>query len=143
MIDLSMAEGRSACEIEDLEYPPDGARVRACAMMLSVDQANEASMQELQDEWEAYAQQFNHPLLYRDACSELLLRTLGQTVFHTLAKEMPGLRKCDDPLPDVQTAFVPSNTIRFEDAVQQGFAVLAWRRDNFESWWQDARSRLV
>lgn len=143
MIDLSMAEGRPVCDVEDLEYPPDGARVRACAMMLSANQAGEASMQELQEEWEEYAQQFNHPLLYRDACADLLLRTLGQTVFTTLAREIPALPKCDDPLPDVQTAFVPSNSIRFEDAVQQGFAVLAWRRDNFESWWQDARSRLI
>jgi len=46
-------------------------------------------------------------------------------------------------LPDVKEAFVPSNTVVFEKAIQQGFAVLAWRRDNFESWWKDVRTRLV
>lgn len=143
MIDLSMAEGRPVADVEDLEYPPDGARVRACAIMLNADQANEASMRELQEEWEEYARQFNHPLLYRDACAEPLLRALGQSVFASLAKEMPMLPKCDNPLPDVQKAFIPSETVFFEDALQQGFAVLAWRRDNFESWWTDVRTRLV
>lgn len=143
MVDLSMAEGRPVSETEDLEYPPDGARVRACGMMLNADQADEASMHELQEEWEEYAKQFNHSLLYRDACAEPMLRELGQSVFATLAREMPALPKCDDPLPDVQEAFAPSKTVLFEDAVQQGFAVLAWRRDNFESWWKDVRTRLV
>jgi hypothetical protein len=143
MIDLSMAEGRPVSDTGDLDYPPDGARVRACAMMLNPDQAGEASMHELQEEWEDYAQQFNHSLLFRDSCAEPLLRELGQSVFAALAAEMPALRKCDDPLPDVKEAFVPSNTVVFEKAIQQGFAVLAWRRDNFESWWKDVRTRLV
>ncbi len=143
MIDLSMAEGRPVSDIADLDYPPDGARVRACVMMLNADQADEASMYELQEEWEDYAQQFNHSLLYRDACAEPVLRQLGDLVFVALAQQMPALPKCDEPLPDVQEAFTPSKTVLFEDAVLQGFAVLAWRRDNFESWWKDVRVRLA
>lgn len=67
----------------------------------------------------------------------------GQSVFATLASELPALPKREDPLPDVQEAFVPSKTVPFEDAAQQGFSVLAWRRDNFESWCRDVRARLV
>ena len=143
MIDLSMAEGRPVSDDSDLDYPPDGARVRVCAMMLNGDQSDEASMYELQEEWEEYAQQFNHPLIYRDACAEAVLRQLGHAAFATLAREMPALPKCDDPLPDVQLAFAPSKNVLFEDAVQHGFSVLAWRRENFESWWKDVRIRLV
>jgi hypothetical protein len=67
----------------------------------------------------------------------------GQWVFAALASELPALPKREHPLPDVQEGFVPSKTVPFEDAAQQGFSVLAWRRDNFESGWRDVRTRLV
>jgi hypothetical protein len=67
----------------------------------------------------------------------------GQWVFAALASELPALPKREDPLPDVQEAFVPSKTVPFEDAAQQGFSVLAWRRDNLEFCWRDVRTRLV
>lgn len=143
MIDLSMAEGNSVADMEDSDYPPDGARVRACSLMLTANQAGEEFMYRLLEEWKEYAQQFTDSLLYRDACAEPLLSQIGQAVFHALASELPNLPKNRDPLPDVQEAFTPAETVLFEDAIQHGFAVLAWNRDNFESWWQDIRTRLV
>jgi hypothetical protein len=143
MIDLSMAKGRSTYDMDDSDYPPDAARVRVCALALTADQANEPSTKHLLEEWEQYAQQFSDSQFYRDACPENLLRQFGQSVFAALASALPKLPKMQSPPPDVQVAFTPAKTISFEDAIQQGCAVLAWRRDNFESWWQDARTRLV
>ena len=121
----------------------DAARVRVCASSLTTDQGNEASTKHLLAEWEEYSQQFSDSQFYRDACAENLLKQLGQTVFAGLATEMPNLPKNEAPPPDVKVAFTPTPTLTFEDAIQQGCAVLAWNRDNFESWWQDARARLV
>jgi hypothetical protein len=143
MIDLSMAEGRPVFDMGDADYPPDAARVRVCAMMLGADQAGEDFMQELQNEWEEFARQFPESSPFRDACAETLLKQFGEVVFSTLARELPNVPKCEEPLPDVQDAFVPTQSLEFENAVQQSLAVLAWNRDNFESWWQDARRRLT
>lgn len=143
MINLSMAEGRPTYEMDSLDYPPDAARVRVCAWSLTADQANEASTKHLLAEWEEYAQQFSDSQSYRDACGEILLKQLGQTVFAQLAAAMPNLPKNETPPPDVKVAFTPTPTLSFEDAIQQGCSVLAWNRDNFESWWQDARTRLI
>ena len=143
MIDLSMAKGRPTYEMDDSDYPPDAARVRVCALALTADQANEPATKHLLEEWEEYAQQFSDSQFYRDACPEHLLRQFGQSVFAALALELPNLPKMQSPPPDVQVAFAPAKTISFEDAIHQGCAVLAWRRENFESWWQDARTRLV
>lgn len=143
MIDLSMAKGRPTYDMDSLDYPPDAARVRVCASSLTTDQATEASTEHLLEEWKEYAQQFSDSQFYRDACGENLLKQLGQTVFAGLASEMPNLPKNEAPPPDVKVAFIPAQTLTFEDAIQQGCAVLAWNRDNFESWWQDARARLV
>jgi hypothetical protein len=143
MIDLSMAKGRPTYEMDDSDYPPDAARVRVCALLLTADQASDAATKHLLTEWREYAQQFTDSQLYRDACPENLLRQLGESVFASLASELPNLSKMQRPPPDVQVAFAPAKTISFEDAIHQGCAVLAWRRDNFESWWQDARTRLV
>lgn len=143
MVDLSMAKGSPTYDMDDLDYPPDAARVRVCALALSTNQANESSTKHLLAEWEEYALQFNDSQSYRDACPENLLRQFGQSVFATLASELPNLPRRQEPPPDVQVAFTPATTISFEDAIHQGCAVLAWRRDNFESWWQDARTRLV
>jgi hypothetical protein len=143
MIDLSMAKGRPTYDMDSLDYPPDAARVRVCASSLTTDQATEASTGQLLAEWEEYAQQFSDSQFYRDACGENLLKQLGQTVFTALASEMPNLPKHEASPPDVKVAFTPAQTLSFEDAIQQGCTVLAWNRDNFESWWQDARTRLV
>lgn len=143
MIDLSMAKGSPTYEMDSPSYPPDAARVRVCASVLTVSQANEPSTEQLLKEWEEYAQQFSDSQLYRDACSEKLLGQFGRIAFATLATEMPRLPKSEIPPPDVQTAFTPTPSIAFEEAIQLGCAVLAWRRDNFESWWQDAQTRLV
>lgn len=143
MIDLSMAKGRPTYDMDDSDYPPDGARVRACALALLDDQADEVSTKHLLAEWEEYAQQFSDSQFYRDACTEPLLRLLGQSVFSALASEMPSLPKNEDPPHDVQMAFTPAQNVSFEDAIQQGCTVLAWNRDNFESWWQDVRTRLM
>jgi hypothetical protein len=143
MIDLSMAKGRPTYEMDSLDYPPDSARVRICAWSLTTGQANEASTKHLLAEWEEYAQQFSDSQFYRDACGEVLLKQLGKTVFAELAAEMPKLPKNEASPPDVKVAFTPTPTLSFEDAIQQGCSVLAWNRDNFESWWQDARTRLV
>ena len=126
-----------------MTYPPDAARVRVCASTLTTDQATEASTKHLLAEWEEYAQQFSDSQFYRDACDENLLKQLGQTVFAKLASEMPNFPKNEAPPPDVKVAFIPAQTLTFEDAIQQGCAVLAWNRDNFESWWQDTRARPV
>ncbi|MBI3868050.1 MAG: hypothetical protein HY299_05905 [Verrucomicrobia bacterium] len=143
MIDLSMAKGRPTYEMDSADYPPDAARVRVCALSLTTAQATEASTKHLLAEWEEYAQQFSDSQFYRDSCGENLLKQLGQTVFAGLASEMPNLPKNEAPPPDVKVAFTPAQTLTFEDAIQQGCAVLAWNRDNFESWWQDAHARLV
>lgn len=143
MIDLSMAKGRPTYEMDSLDYPPDAARVWTCAWSLTIDQASEASTKHLLAEWEEYAQQFSKSQFYRDACGESLLKQLGQTVFAKLAAEMPNLPKSATSLPDVKIAFAPTKSLTFEDAIQHGCAVLAWRRDNFESWWQDVRPRLI
>jgi hypothetical protein len=143
MIDLSMARGRPTYDMDDSDYPPDAARVRACALSLAADQANEPATKHLLKEWEEYAQQFSDSQFYRDTCPENLLRQFGQSVFAALASELPNLPRMQSPPPDVQVAFAPAKTISFEDAIHQGYAVLAWRRDNFESWWQDVRTRLV
>jgi hypothetical protein len=142
MIDLSMAKGRPTYDMEDSDYPPDAARVRVCALALAANQANEPSTKHLLEEWEEYARQFNDSQFYRDSCPESLLRQFGQSVFAALASKMPNLPKTQGPPPDVKVAFTPAKVIFFEDAIHQGCAVLAWRRDNFESWWQDARTRL-
>lgn len=143
MIDLSMAKGSPTYDMDDLDYPPDAARVRVCILALTSAQANEPSTKHLIAEWEEYAQQFSDSQPYREACPEKLLLQLCQTVFAAIASEMPALLKIQNPPSDVQVAFAPAKTISFEDAIHQGCAVLAWRRDNFESWWQDARTRLV
>lgn len=143
MIDLSMAKGRPTYEMDSSDYPPDAARVRVCALSLTTAQATEASTKHLLAEWEEYAQQFSDSQFYRDACGGTLLKQIGQMVFTVLASEMPNLQKNEASPPDVSVAFTPAQTIAFEDAIQQGCAVLAWRRDNFDSWWQDVRSRLV
>jgi hypothetical protein len=143
MIDLSMAKGSPTYEMDSPSYPPDAARVRVCVLMLAGNQANEASTTHLLQEWEEYAQQFSDSQLYRDACSENLLRQFGQNAFSTLTLEMPALPKIENPPPDVQVVFAHTTDISFEDAIQHGCAVLAWRRDNFESWWQDVRTRLI
>ena len=143
MIDLSMAKGRPTYDMDSMDYPPDAARVRICAASLTTSQATEASTELLLAEWEEYAQQFSDSQFYRDACGDNLLKHLGQTVFTALASEMPNLPKNEASPPDVKVAFTPAQTLSFEDAIQQGCAVLAWNRDNFESWWQDARTRLV
>jgi hypothetical protein len=143
MIDLSMAKGRPTYDMDNSDYPPDAARVRVCALALAAPQANEPSTKHLLKEWEEYGQQFSDSQLYRDACPGSLLRELSQSVFSTLASELPNLPKDQSAPPDVQVAFTPTKTISFEDAIRQGCAVLAWRRDNFESWWQDTRTRLV
>ena len=143
MIDLSMAKGSPTYEMDSPSYPPDAARVRVCASVLTANQATEASTEYLLKEWGEYAQQFSDSQLYRDACSENLLGQFGQVAFATLAAEMPKLPKSEIPPPDVQTAFTPTTSIFFEDAIQHGCAVLSWRRDNFESWWQDIQTRLI
>jgi hypothetical protein len=143
MIDLSMAKGRPTYEMDDSDYPPDAARVRVCALALAADQANEPATKHLLEEWEEYAQQFSDSQFYRDTCPENLLGQFGQSVFAALVSELPNLPKMQGPPPDVQVVFTPAKTISFEDAIHQGCAVLAWRRDNFESWWQDVRTRLV
>ena len=143
MIDLSMAKGYPTYEMDSPSYPPDAARVRVCALMLTGNQANDGSTKHLLEEWGLYAQQFSESQLYRDACSENLLRQLGQKAFSTLALEMPMLPKIENPPPDVQIVFAHTTAISFEDVVQHGCAVLAWRYDNFESWWQDVRTRLM
>lgn len=143
MIDLSMAKGRPTYDMDNPDYPPDAARVRVCALALASSQANEPSTKHLLKEWEEYGQQFTDSQLYRDACPRNLLRELSQSVFATLASELPNLPKDQNAPPDVRVAFTPAKTISLEDAIRQGCAVLAWRRDNFESWWQDTRTRLV
>ena len=143
MIDLSMAKGSPTYEMDSPSYPPDAARVRVCASVLTVNQATEASTEYLLKEWGEYAQQFSDSQLFRDACSENLLGQFGQVAFATLAAEMPKLPKSEIPPPDVHTAFTPTTSIFFEDAIQHGCAVLSWRRDNFESWWQDIQTRLI
>jgi hypothetical protein len=143
MIDLSMAKGNPTYEMDSFSYPPDAARVRVCVSMLAGNQVNEASTKHLLKEWEEYAQKFTDSQLYRDACSEKLLLELGRITFSSLVTEMPNLPKIVNPPPDVQAVFAHTTNISFEDAIQHGCAVLAWRYDNFESWWQDVRTRLV
>ena len=142
---IELADGRilGKCFREFLPgYPPDAARVFVCALALTNDQAKEPSTKHLLEEWQDYAQQFSDSQPYRDACPENLLRQFGQSVFAMLASELPNLPRMQDPPPDVQVAFTPTKAITFEDAIHQGCAVLAWRRENFESWWQDAQTRL-
>jgi hypothetical protein len=143
LIDLSMAKGYPTYDMDSSEHPPDAARVRVCVSALTANQAAEASTKHLLEEWEEYSQRFSDSQFYRDACPEKLLKQLGQAVFAGLSLEMPNLPKNEAPPPDVQIAFIPAQTLSFEDAIQQGCAVLAWNRENFESWWEDARARLV
>jgi hypothetical protein len=143
MIDLSMAKGRPTYDMDDSDYPPDAARVRVCVLALAAAQSNESSTKHLLQEWEEYAQQFSDSQAYREACPEILLRQFGRSVFAALASELPNLPKMESPPPDLQSAFTPAETISFEDAIHYGCAVMAWRRDNFESWWQDVRKRLI
>jgi hypothetical protein len=143
MIDLSMAQGRPTFDMEDPDYPPDAARVRACELALNTAQAADAQTQNLMQEWEDYAARFPESQYCRDACPKELLRALAESVFTTLAVEAPKLPKLSVPPPDVSVAFTPAQSITLEDAIQQGMSVLSWHRDNFESWWQDAVKRLV
>lgn len=143
LIDLSMAKGAPTFDMDSSDYPPDAARVRACASVLTANQAAEAATKHLLEEWEEYSQRFSDSQFYRDACSENLLGQLGQAAFTGLSSEMPNLPKNEAPPPDVQVAFTPVQSLTLEEAIQRGCAVLAWNRDNFESWWEDARTRLV
>lgn len=143
MIDLSMAQGRPTYEMDDPDYPPDAARVRACELAMSAQQVADPSTQRLIAEWYDYATKFSDSQLYRDACPKELLQKLGDAVSNALVSEMPHLPKIIVPPPDIQTALAPTSTLTLEIAMQNGCSVLAWRRDNFESWWQDAVTRIT
>jgi len=142
MIDLALADGLPPYDLLDPDYPPNAARVQICAVMLSGEQTNEPLVSRLLDEWSEFTTQHNDGPSYRDTCSEALLRRIALAVFDLLPVEMPNLPRTREPLPDVQVAFTPVESLSFEEAVQRGFAVFAWNRENFDSWWSDARPRL-
>jgi hypothetical protein len=53
-------------------------------------------------------------------------------------------RYVDEIICDVfgQCVSGSANFISMIDLGQRGFAVFAWNRDNFDSWWNDERPRL-
>jgi hypothetical protein len=143
MIDLSMAQGRPTFEMENQDYPADAARVRACELALNAQQSADPQTRDLMIEWEEYAQRFTDSQFYHDACPKELLRQLGEVVFTKLGTELPKLPRLTLPPPDVNVAFTPVKQTTLEDAIQQGMSVLSWRRDNFDSWWEDVVKRLI
>jgi hypothetical protein len=143
MIDLSMAKGYPTYDMGSSDYPPDAARVCVCALALTADQAAEASTKHLLEEWKEYSQRFSDSQFYRDACAENLLKQLGRMVFAEILSAMPKLKKNETPPPDLKVAFATEPQVSFEDAIQRGCTVLAWNRDNFESWWEDIQTRLI
>lgn len=143
MIDLSMAEGQPACNTNIPNYPPDAARVKVCEYALTADQAASPEVKDLLTGWEAYAEVDNADTFYRETCSEKLLRRFTIVVLELLGRLMPGTPRNVSLLPNVETILGPYVTVTFEDVTQRAITVLMKRADIYDSWWREARDKIV
>jgi hypothetical protein len=143
MIDLSMAQGQPACDESIIGYPPDAARVKVCEYALTPEQAALEFIKDLLAGWEQYADIEFAGSFYRDVCHEKLLRRLTTVVLDLLSTLMPNTPRNVSLLPNIDAATAPFETLSFEELTQRGIAILLLRPDFFDSWWREARNKLV
>ena len=143
MIDLSMGTGQPACDTETSGYPPDAARVKVCEYALTPEQAASDEVKQLLADWEQYAEVDRADFFYRSVCSEKLLRRFTIVVLDLLQKLMPQTQRNVALMPDIETVLGPYQSLTFEEATQRALTVLMKRPDLYDSWWRDARTKLV
>lgn len=143
MIDLSMAQGQPACDASTPGYPPDAARVKVCEYALTPEQADCDAIKDLMGEWEKYAEIDNAGFFYRDVCHEKLLRRFTVVVLELLGTLMPNTPRSVGLLPEIDAATAPFDSLTFEEITQRGMAILISRPDFFDSWWREARAKIL
>jgi len=143
MIDLSMAEGQPACNTDIPGYPPDAARVKVCEYALSPEQAASSEVKDLLDGWELYAEVDNADSFYREVCSEKLLRRFTTVILDLLAHLMPNTPRNLALMPDINAVLGPYESLTFEQVTQRAITVLMKRADIYDSWWREAREKIV
>jgi hypothetical protein len=124
-------------------YPADAARVKVCEYALTSDQAASAEVKGLLADWEQYAEVDNADTFYREACSEKLLRRFTTVILNLLGRLMPGTPRNVSLLPNIDTILGPYDTVTFEDVTQRAITVLMKRADIYDSWWREARDKIV
>lgn len=143
MIDLSMAEGQPACNTDIEGYPPDAARVKVCEYALTSAQAASDEIKDLLVGWEKYAEVDNADTFYKAACSEKLLRRFTAVTLDLLAKLMPNTPRNVSLLPSIDSILGPYESVTFEEVTQRAIVVLMKRPDIYDSWWREARDKIV
>lgn len=143
MVDLSMATGQPPCDTGIPGYPPDAARVKVCQYALSADQAASVHVKSLLQGWEEYAELENAESFYREACGEKLLRRFTAVIIERIAALMPQTQRNTTLMPDINSVLQPYENLTFEEATQRAIAVLLTRPDLYDSWWREARTKIV
>jgi hypothetical protein len=143
MIDLSMAEGQPACNTDIPGYPPDAARVKVCEYALTQEQAASSEVKDLLEGWEGYAEVDNADSFYRDVCGEKLLRRFTTVILELLGQLMPNTPRNVALIPDISAVLGPYETLTFEEVTQRTITVLMKRADIYDSWWREAREKIV
>jgi hypothetical protein len=143
MIDLSMAEGQAACNTDVPGYPPDAARVKVCEYALTPEQAASDEVKDLLAGWEVYAEVDNADSFYRDVCSEKLLRRFTAVTLELLGRLMPSTPRNIALMPDIKEVLGPYQSLTFEEVTRRAITVLMKRPDIYDSWWREAREKIV
>jgi hypothetical protein len=143
MVDLSMATGQPACDTGIPDYPPDAARVKVCEYALTPAQAASDEVKSLLAEWEKYAEIENADSVYREVCSEKLLQRFAAVILELLPQLMPQTQRNVAVMPDIESVLGPYENLTFEEATQRGITVLLKRPVYYDSWWREARRKIV
>lgn len=143
MVDLCMGTGQPPWDTEIEGYPPFAARVRVCQLALTPEQAASEEMKGLFADWGQYADFDTSDSFYREVCSDKLLQRFTAVVLDLLPKLMPKTQRNLGIMPKIEAVLGPYENLTFEEATVRAITVLLNRPDMYESWWREARSKLV
>lgn len=143
MVDLCMGTGQPPWDTEIENYPPNAARVRVCQLALTSEQAASDEMKNLFADWNQYADFDRSDSTYREFCNDKLLNRFTSVVLQILPQLMPNTQRNVKLMPKIDAALAPYESLTFEEATERAMAVLINRPEMYDSWWREARDKLV
>lgn len=143
MVDLCMGTGQPPWDTEIENYPPNAARVRVCQLALTAEQAASDEMKSLFADWNEYADFDRSDSVYREFCNDKLLNRFTSVVLERLPQLMPNTQRNVKLMPKIEAALAPYENLTFEEATERAIAVLVNRPEMYDSWWREARDKLV
>jgi len=120
-------------------HPPEAARVRLSYLLLTDEQKQNRTVENIRDAWNTFSGKFTSDLRYRQSCADQLLRELASRTLALLSERLPDLPRYTAALPSLNAASAIGAGVTVEDVINAGVVILFEAPDEFLNWQKQAK----